>query len=140
MATIVREWDVACLPSAAWASVSDIGALHTRLVPGFVIDTKLEKGARIVTFANGAVVREPIVTLDEAANRLVWTAEGALTTHYNAALQVFSAPTGRTRLVWTVDFLPESARPALERAMDAGVAAIVSALGAVVADGQPAVR
>jgi hypothetical protein len=140
MATIVREWDVACLPSAAWAAVSDIGALHTRLVPGFVIDTKLEKGARIVTFANGAVVREPIVTLDEAANRLVWTAEGALTTHYNAALQVFSAPTGRTRLVWTVDFLPESARPALERAMDAGVAAIVSALGAVVADGQPAVR
>ena len=140
MATIVRDWDVACLPSAAWAAVSDIGALHRRLVPGFVIDTKLEEGARIVTFANGAVVREPIVTLDEAANRLVWTAEGALTTHYNAALQVFSAPAGRTRLVWTVDFLPESARVALERAMDAGVSAIVSALGAVVAEGQPAVR
>ncbi len=105
MATIVREVELACPLSEAWAAVSDVGALHTRLVPGFVADTRLEGGVRIVTFANGAVVREPIVTLDEGAHRLVWSAEGALTTHYNAALQAFGE-VGGTRLVWTVDFLP----------------------------------
>ena len=130
MATVVREIEVSRAPAAAWAAVRDVGALHTRLVPGFVADTKLEEGARIVTFANGAVVREPIVTLDEAAHRLVWAAEGALTTHYNAVIQAFPAGAGRTRLVWTADFLPDTARPAIERAMDAGVSAMRRALGA----------
>lgn len=41
-----------------WDAARDVGALHTRLVPGFAVDTQLEEGARIVTFANG-VVREP---------------------------------------------------------------------------------
>ena len=50
--------------SEVWSAVRDIGALHTRLVPGFVTDTKLEPGARVVTFVNG-VLREPIVALDD---------------------------------------------------------------------------
>jgi hypothetical protein len=45
-----------------WSAIRDIGALHTRLVPGFVPDTKLEPGVRVVTFGNGVVV--PIVTID----------------------------------------------------------------------------
>jgi hypothetical protein len=44
-----------------WASVRDVGALSTRLAPGFVVDTRLEGDVRTVTFANGAVVRERIV-------------------------------------------------------------------------------
>ena len=61
-------------------------------MPGFVTDTRLEPGARIVTFANGVTVREPIVTLDEAARRLVWTVEGLRTTHYNASARAFDDP------------------------------------------------
>ena len=38
-----------------WSAIRDIGALHTRLVPGFVTDTRVEPGARIVTFGNGMV-------------------------------------------------------------------------------------
>ena len=131
MATVVREVEVSCTPAAAWSAVSDIGALHTRLVPGFVIDTKLEEGARTVTFANGATVREPIVTRDDSISRLVWSAEGSLTSHYNASLQAFPGAGGRTRLVWTADFLPDSARPMIERAMDAGMLAMKSALDAI---------
>jgi len=48
-----------------WEVLRDIGALHTRLVPGFVTDTKLERGECIVTFRNGMVVREPIVDIDD---------------------------------------------------------------------------
>ena len=59
-------------PDEVWDAIRDIGALHTRLVPGFVVDTRLEPGARIVTFGNGMVVKEPIVDIDEADRRLVW--------------------------------------------------------------------
>src|SRR6476660_1881476 len=55
-----------------WSAIRDIGALHTRLVPGFVTDTRLERGARIVTFGNGMVLREPIIAVEEgSATRLV---------------------------------------------------------------------
>ena len=81
-------------PSEVWSAIRDIGALHTRLVPGFVTDTKLEPGARIVTFIDGMVLREPIVTLDDEARRLVWTAEGGRARHYNAALQVSELANG----------------------------------------------
>jgi hypothetical protein len=50
-----------------WSAIRDIGALHTRLVPGFVTDTRVEPGARIVTFGNGVVLREPIITVDDKA-------------------------------------------------------------------------
>ena len=52
-------------------------------------------------------MREPIVTLDDEARRLVWTAEGGRARHYNAALQVSSLPDGVTSVVWTADFLPD---------------------------------
>ena len=58
-----------------WSAIRDIGALHTRLVPGFVTDTRVEPGARIVTFGNGMVLREPIITVDDNARRVVWSAE-----------------------------------------------------------------
>ena len=51
-------------------AIRDIGALHTRLVPGFVTDTRVEPGARIVTFGNGLVLREPITTVDDTLQRV----------------------------------------------------------------------
>jgi hypothetical protein len=96
MATIRSEIKTRAPVSDVWSAVRDIGALHTRLVPGFVTDTKLEPGARIVTFINGMVLREPIVTLDDEARRLVWTHEGGRARHYNGALQVSELADGLT--------------------------------------------
>ena len=107
MATIRSELKTRARPSEVWSAIRDIGALHTRLVPGFVTDTKLEPGARIVTFANGMALREPIVTLDDEARRLVWTHEGGRARHYNGALQVTELADGLTSVVWTADFLPD---------------------------------
>jgi hypothetical protein len=78
MATIRSELKTRAPASDVWAAIRDIGALHTRLVPGFVTDTKLEPGARIVTFFNGMVLREPIVTLDDEARRLVVSSRALL--------------------------------------------------------------
>jgi hypothetical protein len=46
MASIRKEIIVDRNAAHCWEALRDVGALHTRLVPGFVTDTKLEPGAR----------------------------------------------------------------------------------------------
>ncbi len=128
MATVRKEIATRARPAEVWAALRDIGALHTRLVPGFVTHTRLEPGARIVTFANGLVVREPIVTIDDEAMRLVWSAEGGRSTHFNASAQVMEAPDGSAVVVWIADFLPDAIRGDIDAAMSAGAAAMKPAL------------
>jgi DNA/RNA-binding domain of Phe-tRNA-synthetase-like protein len=135
MATVRREISTRATVEAVWDAIRDVGALHRRLVPRFVRDTVVEGDARIVTFANGLTVREPIVTIDDEARRLVWSSEGGITTHYNASVQAF-AQGESTRVVWIADFLPDAARSRIEAAMDAGIAAMRGALEALAADEQ----
>ncbi len=106
MASIRKEIQVNARPEAVWDALRDVGALHHRVVPGFVTDTRLEEGARVVTFGNGMVARERIVTVDDEARRVVWSVEGAPFTHHNASVQVFPEGPG-CRLVWTADLLPD---------------------------------
>jgi hypothetical protein len=128
MATIRSELKTRAKPSEVWSAIRDIGALHTRLVPGFVADTRLEPGARVVTFANGVTLREPIVTLDDEARRLVWTHEGGRAQHYNGALQVSELGDGMTSVVWTADFLPDDIGGYMSQAIEAGMAAMQRSL------------
>jgi len=121
MASIRKEISTSASVDYVWAAIRDIGALHTRLVPGFVVDTKLEPGARIVTFGNGMVVREPIVDIDDRARRLVWSAIGGPLTHYNASAQVFANPDGQTKVVWIADLLPNEAAEEISRMMEQGM-------------------
>ena len=131
MATIRSEIKTRAKPSEVWSAIRDVGALHTRLAPGFVADTKLEPGARVVTFVDGRVLREPIVTLDDETRRLVWTAESERVRHYNAALQVAELADGMTSVVWTADFLPDDIGGFLSRAIEASMAAMQRSLDAL---------
>ena len=94
MASIRKEVPLEVSAEHVWSVVRDIGALHTRLVPGFVVDTRLEADARVVTFGNGMVVRELIVDLDDGARRLAWSARGGRLSHHNASVQVFAEGAG----------------------------------------------
>ena len=116
MATIRKEITVNAPVELAWDALRDVGALHTRLVPGFVTAVRMEEGARVVTFGNGMVARELIVTVDDEARRLVWSAVGGTLTHHNGAAQVF-AEGAQTRFVWTADLLPDAAAPAIDAMM-----------------------
>lgn len=128
MASIRREARIQIKPEAAWDALRDVGALHTRLVPGFVTDTRLEEGARVVTFGNGMVVRELIVDVDEAARRVAWSARSDRLTHHNASAQVFADGPSACRFVWIADLLPNEAAPAIAAMIDQGMAAIVETL------------
>jgi carbon monoxide dehydrogenase subunit G len=121
MASIRKEIETRARPEDVWAAIRDIGALHTRLVPGFVVDTQLEPDARIVTFGNGMKVREPIVDVDDEAKRLVWSAEGAGLTHYNASVQVFAGPGNGSRVVWIADLLPHDMKGPIEAMIEQGM-------------------
>src|SRR6185295_19947980 len=85
MASIHKEIHIQARPETAWDALRDVGALHTRLVPGFVTDVRLEPGARIVTFGNGTVARELIVDVDDNTRRVAWSVVGSQMTHHNAS-------------------------------------------------------
>jgi carbon monoxide dehydrogenase subunit G len=106
MATIRKDILIEAGPDDVWAAVRDVGAAHERLGPGFLTDTRLEGDARVATFANGMVLRELIVDIDDEARRFVWAAVGGRLAHHNASMQVFADGEGRSRLVWIADFLP----------------------------------
>ena len=134
MASIRKEIATRAGAAAVWAALRDIGALHTRLVPGFVVDTRLEPGARIVTFGNGMVVRETIVDVNDDSMRVVWSAAADRLTHHNGAAQVFPDGDG-SRVVWIADLLPHEAALPIGVMMEQGMAVMKATLDQLVAAG-----
>src|SRR4029434_2799969 len=107
MSSIRKETFINASSQAFWDALRNVGALHTRLVPGFVTDTRIEPGARIVTFGNGQVVRELIVDLNERDRRLVWAVVDGPFRHYNASAQVFDEGRRSCRFYRVRDLLVE---------------------------------
>jgi len=130
MATIRKEILIDTTPDAAWDALRDVGALHVRLVPGFVTQTKMEGNTRVVTFANGMTVREEIVAIDPAQRRVAWAIVGQQFHHYNGAAQIFAHDKGGIRFVWMTDLLPDELAGSIDDAMTKGIAVIKKTLEA----------
>jgi hypothetical protein len=128
MASITKTIATTAPVRDVWSAIRDIGALHTRLVPGFVVDTVLDGNARIVTFANGMVIREPIIAIDEEHDRLVWSAEGSQFEHYNSSVQAIEQADHTTMVVWIADFQPDDLASVVDEIMTAGAPAMKAAL------------
>ena len=118
MATNRRETLLNAPAEKVWAAVRDFGQVHVKVAPGFLTDLKMDGGDRIVTFFNGHVARERLVTLDDAGKRLVYTIVEGRASHYSASVQVFADGPARSRLVWTIDFLPDELAPSLAAMVD----------------------
>lgn len=127
MAYIHKEIRIAADPDALWDAVRDVGALHTRLARGFVVDTRLEGPDRVVDFANGTQARERIVAVDDGARRLAYSVIGGRLTHHNASVQVHADGDG-SRLVWIADLLPDELGDYVSGQMSAGIAAVKTSL------------
>jgi hypothetical protein len=129
MASIHKDIPIDAPPASVWQAVADFGALHRRLVPGFVLDAHLDGEARVVTFANGMVARELLVDCDEARRRLVYAAVSERVKHYNASVRVQADGETRSRLIWIVDVLPNDIAPYIDAQMDQAALAMQKALG-----------
>ena len=125
MANVTREISLAADSADVWDAVRDWGALHERLVPGFVTDTQVDGGSRIVTFASGAVARELIVDVDDETRRLAYSiVESPLgLEHHHATVEVFAEGEG-CRFVWTADLLPDDRAEMVGMLTDQGIAAV----------------
>ncbi len=130
MARIHEEILIDAEPAEVWAALRDWGALHEKLVPGFVVDTQLDGADRIVTFGNGAVMREVLLDLDEQARRLAWTIVDGPYAHHTGCAQVFAAGPGRARFVWIAYVLPEETAAATGAMMAQGTRIVKQTLEA----------
>jgi polyketide cyclase/dehydrase/lipid transport protein len=128
MASIHKDIPIDAPASDVWDAVRDFGALHTRLVPGFVLDTKLDGEARIVTFANGTVARELLVDCDDTRRRLVYAVISERVKQHSASVQVIAEGEGCCRLIWIVDVLPHEIAPYIDGQMDQAALAMRKAL------------
>jgi polyketide cyclase/dehydrase/lipid transport protein len=128
MASIRREFLIDAHPDDVWAAVRDFGAVDRRLAPGFVIDARLDGDARIVTFHNGTIAREPLVDCDDERRRLVYAVISERVKHYNASVQVVSNGETGAHVSWIVDVLPNDIAPYIASQMDLAVLAMQKAL------------
>jgi Polyketide cyclase / dehydrase and lipid transport len=96
------------LPIAeAWRALRQFGAAD-RLFAPVITQCALEGDVRTVTFANGAIVRERLVTCDEDARRLVYGVTGGSFEFHSASLHLEPVTETRCRVIWITDFLPET--------------------------------
>ncbi|WP_341677768.1 SRPBCC family protein [Niveibacterium sp. SC-1] len=124
MAYIRRQITIDRPAADVWDALRDIGALHTRLVVGFVTDCRLEGESRLVTFANGTTVREQIIDVGDEDRRVAWSAAGGLLSYYHASAQVRPVSDASCEVVWVADLLPHEAKPTIATMIEAGLAAM----------------
>jgi hypothetical protein len=123
MASSHHDLFIAVAPEAIWRAARAVDRLHDLLVPGFVTATEMLGGegapVRRVTFGNGHVVDEAIVSIDDARRRLVWTVRQF--EHHNGVLTVTEAE-GGARVNWTADLLPDALAETVSPMMAQGLA------------------
>ena len=128
MASIHKDIPINAPAHQAWDAVRDFGAVHTRLARGFVLDSKLDGEARIVTFSNGTVARELLVDCDDARRRLVYAVISERLKQHSASVQIVADGDVRCRMIWIADVLPHEIAPYISSQMDLGAAAMQKAL------------
>ncbi len=118
MATLRREISLDAPAAKVWPAIRDFSQVHARVAPGFLTSLEMDKGDRIVTFFNGMVARERLITADDESCRLVYSVAEGRASHYNAAVQIVPEGKDKSRLVWTIDLLPNELAPAIGGMMD----------------------
>jgi hypothetical protein len=129
MASIYKDIPVAAPAAVVWDAVRDFGAVHTRLAPGFVTDTKLEGDVRIVSFANGSVAREQLVDCNDERRRLVYAIKSERLTQHSASVQIIPDGEERCRMIWITDVLPHEIAGYIDQQMELGAKAMQTTLG-----------
>ncbi|MEU0885817.1 SRPBCC family protein [Lentzea sp. NPDC005914] len=128
MAFISREIVIESGADDVWKVIGDFERGPSRMAPGFVIHTKAEGELRVVTFADGTVVTERRISVDDDARRIAYSVVGERVEHDNAVMQVFEDGE-RCRLVWSRDVLPDALVTPMSQAMEHGIKVVEKTLG-----------
>lgn len=126
MATIIKDIALATPADKAWAMLREVGAAD-KAFPGVLAACCVDGDVRTVTFANGLVVRERIVTVDDQTRRLAYGVIEGRFSHHSASMQVRATGEGTCRMIWVSDFLPNEAAEVVAPLVDQGALALQNA-------------
>src|SRR3712207_1283812 len=102
MTTIWHEARLDVAADQAWHALRQTDRAH-ELFAGVLVDARMEGDVRTVTFANGLVVRERIVTVDDARRRIAYAVIGDLFEHHMASMQILAEGGTGCRFIWITD-------------------------------------
>ena len=119
MASTRKQVTVEVSAETAWAAVRNVGEVHKLFAP-VLVDAQLDGDTRTVRFANGMVVHEHILDVDDERRRVAYAAtDGPGMTYHHASMEIVEEGPGRCVFVWITDFLPNeidgNLRPLIEQ-------------------------
>ena len=130
MASIHEQLAVEVGADEAWAALRLVGEPHKLFAP-VLVDGQLDGDTRTVKFANGMVVQERILDVDDKRRRVAYSAvNGPGMTYHHASMQVIDAGPGRCLFVWITDFLPPEIAGNLAPLIEQGAKALKAKLEA----------
>ena len=114
----------------AWAALRRVSDAHKLFAP-VLVDARLDGDVRTVTFANGMVLRERILDVDDDRCRVAYTAMDAPgMAYHHASMQIVDDGPGRCRFVWITDFHPPEVGSSIAPLIEHGINALKSNLEA----------
>lgn len=124
MASIRKEIVIDTGVEPAWAALRRVGEPHTLFAP-VLTGARMADDVRTVTFANGMIVHERILDVDDERRRVAYVVLDAPgLTYHHASMQMEIAGPGRCMFVWITDFLPAEAAASLQPLIDQGADAL----------------
>ena len=132
MTSIHREELIHRSAAEAWSMLRHPGDAAALFAP-VLTDSSLEGDIRTVTFADGKVVRERIVDLDDQRRRLSYTVLGDMFEHHSASMQIVPVDDLTCRFVWISDLLPDDRAALVGPLMEQGSKALVANIEAATA-------
>jgi uncharacterized protein YndB with AHSA1/START domain len=125
MAHLRTEFSIAAPPADVWDVIRDFASGPLRMAPGFVVGCEVDGEVRVVTFADGTVVHERFLSLDDDERRVGYAVVGGdvRPEHDSAEMRVVPEE-GGCRFVWTRELRPDDLGPAFQASMDRGAEVI----------------
>lgn len=124
MASIRKEIVIDVGVEPAWAALRAVEAPHMLFAP-VLTGAEMQGDVRTVRFADGMVVRERILDVDEAHRRVGYAVvDPQGMSYHHASMQLDIAGPGRCVFIWITDFLPAEAAIGLQPLIERGAAAL----------------
>lgn len=127
MASITKIIPAQAGAAAAWQKISDVGAVD-KLV-AMITTCALDGDTRTCTLGDGQAIKERVISVDEALQRVVYTiTEGPMPMEFHCASVQVVEQADRTEVVWTVDVKPDEIAAPMAEMMDGAAQSMSEAL------------
>jgi len=108
----------------AWMAVRRVGEAHKLFAP-VLADSQVDGDIRIARFANGMVVHEHILDVDDERRRVAYTVtDGPGMAYHHASMEIVEQGPSRCLFVWITDFLPNEIADNLRPLIEQGITAL----------------